>query len=522
MTQRNASPGLEAGERIADKYAIELRIGEGGMGIIYAATNVLTGKKVAVKWMHPRSAENEDAVARFLREARAAGSIDHPNVVNIFDVGRHDGSPFLVMELLRGKPLSEIFEEAPLQADVLADILVPAMRGIAAAHSHGIVHRDLKPENIFVCHDAKGRRRDAKVLDFGISKAFDSHSDLASVTQTGAVIGTPAYMSPEQIRGESNIDAQSDVYALGVILYEGLTGELPFQATLFTALAVEIATGNVRRPRELVPSIDPELDAIVMRAMSRDRAQRYEDVPELARELERFGRVRFDEGISERPPPPRLDARRERETAPTMPVGELREAIEPAGEATVSGESPVPAGEPTVSGHGPVEVAAPSQPTPAPTSASTSAAWAEVEQRSRPRWPILAAGAVVAIVALSIAAVVLWPDPPPPEPLEVAEPSEEPAPVVEDPQPPPEPIEVAEEVAPEPQVEAPEEIAPQGVEPPAEPARTPRVRPRGETARTERAQSTESSPQRTEAREAQGESARGRGVRTGGVSVDEF
>jgi serine/threonine protein kinase len=276
------------GDVIAGKYTIEKVIGEGGMGAVYSATHNLTGKRVAIKWMLPALAKDEDAVRRFLREAQAAGRISHRNVVDIYDVGEHDGTPFLVMEFLRGEPLTAALERGGLSVSQVIALLIPAMRGVAAAHRMGVVHRDLKPDNIFLCNDEHGNATDPKVLDFGISKVSANDGVSSRLTKTGAVMGTPYYMSPEQIRGSAELDKRSDVYAFGVILYEALTGRVPFSADTYSALILEIATGVAKPPRDFKPELPEDLDKVVMTAMSRELPGRYTDLESLMRDLMPF------------------------------------------------------------------------------------------------------------------------------------------------------------------------------------------------------------------------------------------
>jgi eukaryotic-like serine/threonine-protein kinase len=278
-----------AGDVVAGKYRIEEVIGEGGMGAVYAATHTLTGKRVALKWMLPELAADEGAVQRFIREAQAAGRIDHPNVVDVYDVGEHDGSTFLVMEYLQGETLTSAFNRGGLDTRHIIQLLIPAMRGVAAAHRTGVVHRDLKPDNVFLCRSGDGSYREPKVLDFGISKVSAGEGQLnPRLTRTGAVMGTPYYMSPEQVRGSSDVDQRTDVYAFGVILYEALTGRVPFDANAYSALVLEIATGTPKRLRDLRPDLPRGLEDVVLKAMARDPADRYRDVESLARALEPF------------------------------------------------------------------------------------------------------------------------------------------------------------------------------------------------------------------------------------------
>jgi serine/threonine-protein kinase len=285
----------DVGDVVADKYRIDARLGEGGMGVVFEATNVLTHKRVALKWIHPRTTDPEQATKRFLREARAAGRIAHPNVVDVYDVGRAGDSFFLVMELLRGEPASRLIgsEAGPQPPSMLVDVLMPAMRGIHAAHEAGVVHRDLKPDNLFLCRDAEGELETTKVLDFGISKAIAEEEELNGITKTGAVVGTPHYMAPEHLRGHRALDRRADVYALGVILYEGLTGVMPFHADTFPALVIKIATSTAPPPSQHRPSLDPALEAIVMKALAPEPADRFATVAELALALEPFGTTTF-------------------------------------------------------------------------------------------------------------------------------------------------------------------------------------------------------------------------------------
>jgi serine/threonine-protein kinase len=278
----------KVGDVIADKYTIEQLIGLGGMGAVFAATHKFTGKRVALKWMLPELAQDVDAVQRFMREAHAAGRINHPNVVDVYDVGQHEDSYFLVMEYLHGEPLTSALARRDMSSSELLQLMLPAMRGVAAAHRQGVVHRDLKPDNIFLAYEEDGSRRESKVLDFGISKLSNEGVVNPRLTKTGAVVGTPYYMSPEQIRGSDLLDKRADVYAFGVILYEALTGQVPFHADTYGALVLEIATGTPKTPRELVPSLPSELSRIVLRAMSRDAPQRYPDMESLVRALEPF------------------------------------------------------------------------------------------------------------------------------------------------------------------------------------------------------------------------------------------
>jgi serine/threonine protein kinase len=216
------------GDLIADKYQIERFIGQGGMAEVYAGLNIRTGKRVALKWISPALATTKEALSRFRREALAAGRINHPNVVTVFDVVEHMSSTWLVMELLEGDPLSEILNRVGyMEPEPAVQLLIPAIRGVAAAHAHGVIHRDLTPDNIFICRSADGKPREAKVLDFGVSKLADEATDQVGITGLGHAVGTPAYMAPEQIRGNIPADARTDVYALGVVLYQMLAGRRP-------------------------------------------------------------------------------------------------------------------------------------------------------------------------------------------------------------------------------------------------------------------------------------------------------
>ncbi|MFT3926208.1 MAG: protein kinase [Myxococcales bacterium] len=282
---------MQLGTLIAQKYRLERLLGEGGMGAVYHAVNVVTGKGVAIKCLHADLSQSEEHPARFLREAQAAARIDHPNVVNVFDVGRHDDTLFLVMELLQGETLAARIDRGPQDPTGFIQLMLPALRGVHAAHRSGVTHRDLKPDNIFLCRGPDGEVREAKVLDFGISKIGEElaggHSR-KQLTLDGAVFGTPQYMAPEQIRSARLADARSDVYALGVIFYRALSGEFPFDSETLPGLALRIVEGNPVPLQELCPELDPQIAEIVTKAMALDPKERFQTVAAFGEALEPF------------------------------------------------------------------------------------------------------------------------------------------------------------------------------------------------------------------------------------------
>ncbi len=288
------------GDEIAGKYRVETVIGQGGMGAVYSARNLMTGKRVALKWLLPEHAASSTR-ERLLREARIACSVDHPNVVDIYDVGEDQGGLFLVMEYLRGQPLSDVLaERGRLDPEELIALLVPTMRGVHAAHQAGVIHRDLKPENI-ILSESDGEII-PKVVDFGVSKTVGASSvPHSSLTRTGALVGTPHYMALEQVDGSNQIDARTDVYAFGVLLYRALTGHYPFDGSSLGEVILKIGTKDALPLRSLRPELPVELEAAVMRALFRNRDLRFRDLEELAAALEPFSPgVRFhrDPGLS--------------------------------------------------------------------------------------------------------------------------------------------------------------------------------------------------------------------------------
>lgn len=262
---------LAPGDVIADRFQVLHVIGAGGMGVVMAARNLQTGGEVALKCIHP-SASSAEHSERLRREAQAAARIRHVNVVTVFDVVEHENQIVLVMELLSGKTLEHYLETQPPYLEELLLLLRDAMQGVLAAHECGVIHRDIKPANIFLNQGPHQRHAVVKVLDFGVSKFADPNS--GPITQTGALIGTLCYMSPEQLGGSRDVDHRTDVYSFGVILYEAVTGRLPFVGTPAAVISRSL-TSFPPPPISLCPELPLELNSLILKAMHPEPGLRY-------------------------------------------------------------------------------------------------------------------------------------------------------------------------------------------------------------------------------------------------------
>jgi serine/threonine protein kinase len=279
---------LDLGELIDGKYRLIRKLGQGGMGTVFEALHEQINKPVAVKVLRPQESHQGELVARFHREAQAAARAGHRGIVDIYDVGVcPDESPYLVMELLEGESLGERLDrDRQLDLTTTAYVVCQVLSALAAAHEKGVVHRDLKPENIFLV-ESGAALPEVKLLDFGISRVVIPGS-MTRMTRSGAVMGTPQYMSPEQAAGKSDIDHRTDIFAAGIILYECLSGLLPFNGENYNALLVEILTVEPLRLREHRPELSPEVDALVWKALRKDREHRYQTATDLFAVLRPF------------------------------------------------------------------------------------------------------------------------------------------------------------------------------------------------------------------------------------------
>jgi len=281
------------GDLLAGKYRIERVLGQGGMGIVFAANHELLGVRVAVKLLLTDIATSNEAVTRFVNEAKNAARIQSDNVARVTDVGTTDGGrPYMVIEYLEGDDLSKLLEQRgvlPMQEAV--DYVLQALEGLAQAHSIGIVHRDLKPANLFLVK-RQDKTMQVKVLDFGISKATNPLGDSGAMTSTKALLGSPYYMSPEQLRSSKSVDARADIWSVGIILYELLTGAPPFAGDNFGELFAAILEIDAPSLLAKRPDIDPQFEHVVMRCLQRRPENRYGNVGELASALAPFASTR--------------------------------------------------------------------------------------------------------------------------------------------------------------------------------------------------------------------------------------
>ena len=342
-----------AGNTMIDgRYRILRRIGSGGMADVYCAEDTHLGRQVAIKVLHRRFAQDQEFVERFRREAKSAAGLNHPNVVGVFDRGEHEGTYYIAMEFLEGRTLKDIvMAEAPVEQDRVVDLGVQILHAAGFAHRHGVIHRDFKPHNVIV--DEPGH---AKVTDFGIARAGASE-----MTETGSIMGTAQYLSPEQAQGHA-VTATSDIYSIGVMLYEMLAGRLPFDGDSAVAVALKHLSEPPTPISQWRPDVHPALEAVVMAALAKDPAQRWQSAEDFAGGLE-AARAQLESG-----------ANGGQDTAAFAAI-------------------PMPAGDDTA----PTMLADTAPPAPA-------AAVAEREEERERRWPWYAIGAL----ALALLGVLLY------------------------------------------------------------------------------------------------------------------
>src|SRR4051794_28646861 len=262
------------------RYRIVRKLGTGGMANVYLAEDEVLGRRVAIKILNDRHAGDDQFVERFRREAKNAASLSHPNIVSIYDRGDAEGTYYIAMEYLDGRSLKElIISRGPAPVNVSIEYARQILSALRFAHRHGIVHRDIKPHNVLV--DAEGR---VKVTDFGIARAGTSQ-----MTEAGSIVGTAQYLSPEQARG-SGVDQRSDLYSLGIVLYELVTGTVPFNGDTPVEIAMKHLSQTPDPPSERRPDVPRDLDLIVMRALAKDPDDRYQSAEEMDADLERFAR----------------------------------------------------------------------------------------------------------------------------------------------------------------------------------------------------------------------------------------
>ena len=281
---------MKVGEVIDSKYELVRLIGQGGMGSVWEGRHVQIGRRAALKFLHPQVAHNAEIASRFLREAQAAAAIGSDHIVDIYDVGQlPNGVPYLVMEYLDGEDLASVLKRGGrLEPGRAVELILQLCEALEPAHERGIVHRDLKPANLVLVQREKTGLW-LKVLDFGIAKVQAELSGQSrSLTKTGTTIGTPIYMAPEQFQRAKTVDHRADIYSAGVILYQLLSGCLPFEADTYEELIVAVVTEEPTPLRDARPGIDAGLESVVMRSIARDAKARFESMGELAKALQPF------------------------------------------------------------------------------------------------------------------------------------------------------------------------------------------------------------------------------------------
>jgi serine/threonine-protein kinase len=413
---------VSEGDLLAGKYRVERVLGEGGMGYVVAAMHEHLEQRVAVKLLVPELAEDQDAAARFLREARAAVRIQSEHVARVLDVGELDnGAPYMVMEFLSGRDLArELVARGTFETGAAIDYVLQASEAVAEAHAIGVIHRDLKPANLFLTRRADGSPL-VKVLDFGISKALASSSGAvnASLTAAHSLLGSPAYMSPEQARRPKEVDIRTDIWSLGVILYEFLTGDTPFHGEV----PLEVITAALSDPMPSIAAVRSdvprELERVVEKCMEKKPGDRYQTVAEFAEALRPFAPGESMRSISRisgiirsSAPPPSPDAgtatlRSGSAAARTPPEVETALGVKPAvTRKDAPGARDAPARR-TPRGHEPTELAGDSVPPPTRAAKDTQTDWGRSQpasSRSRRRMLVVAGGTVAAsIVGVSLA-----------------------------------------------------------------------------------------------------------------------
>jgi serine/threonine protein kinase len=336
------TPENRVGEVLAAKYRLEELLGSGGMGHVYRAVNQHVGRAVAIKVLRREHAENAQVVDRFLREARAANLVRHPNVVDVLDVGKEDdGTPFIVQELLVGEDLAHLVARSggKLPVEEVCDLLLPVIDAVAEAHARGVVHRDIKPENVFLAKGARGPV--PKLLDFGISKV--RAPDLQA-TEVGMMMGTPAYMAPEQVQGARDADARSDVWGLGVMMFELIAGRMPFDAQDPATLFIAIATKDAPTLLDVNAGVVPAISRVVERCLRRRPDERYPSAAELGRDLRHTMDGSELEATGKRSLPPAALAAAARAEVPELELPRPAALpVDPRGATAIAAPAAVPA-----------------------------------------------------------------------------------------------------------------------------------------------------------------------------------